>query len=84
MNSNKPEGAAFYGKCPGPFCGGEFAWLFNSDCDKNPWCEGCIDEAHDRAREAMDFMNEPISEEEIAEMDMEEQDMLNEGDVQPW
>lgn len=52
MNSNKPESAAFYGKCPGPFCGGEFAWLFNSDCDKNPWCEGCIEEAHDRARDA--------------------------------
>ena len=65
----KPKDAVRYGKCPGPFCGGEYAWLFSSDCDKQPWCEGCIDEGHERAREATDVMNEPLSDEEIDALD---------------
>jgi len=73
---NKPIGAVRYGKCPGPFCDGEEEhWLFNSDCADEPWCEGCIEEAHARVNEALDFMNDPISDEEIAEMDAEQNQM---------
>jgi len=72
VDRDKPEGAVCYGKCSGPFCDGEMAWLFNSDCDKEPWCEGCVEEAHARVSEALDAFHEPISDEELFEMDAEE------------
>lgn len=76
----KPEGGVYYGRCPGTFCDGEHAWLFNSDCDEQPWCEGCIDEAHDRARDADIDPLEDLSPEEIYE---EARDM-DVGDEEPW
>lgn len=81
----KPEGAVKWGSCPGPFCNGEFAWLFNSDCDSKPWCEGCIDEAHDRVNEALDVMNEPLDDAELASMEWEEERELQIlGDEEAW
>lgn len=34
-------------------------------------CKGCIDEYHDRCREAQDAMNEPVDTDEATELDAE-------------
>jgi len=50
-----PNDAVKYGRCPGPFCDGEVTWLFRSDCSEDAWCDGCIDEAHERSHDALDY-----------------------------
>lgn len=69
----KPKDAVRYGKCPGPFCDGEYAWLFKSDCDTKPWCEGCVEEGHARAADALDVFHDAldVSDDEIVAMDEE-------------
>jgi len=68
----KPKDAVKYGRCPE--CGEE-AWLFRWEGTyDNPeclWCEGCIDEAHDRMRDTDDTMNEPVDLDEWNESDDE-------------
>lgn len=59
------DGAVRYDKCLGEFCDGEYDWLYKWEGEK-PWCEGCIDEAHARIREAEDAMvmhPDPLEEE---------------------
>jgi len=66
------DGAVRYSKCPGEFCDGEYDWLYKWEGDE-PWCEGCIDEAHDRMNEAQDAMEPEVEAEEFfEEEDLEE------------
>lgn len=71
QHGEKPKDAVCWGKCP--TCGEEgwlYKWEGTYDDPKCLWCEGCIDEAHDRMREAEDAMADPS---------------LVEGeDVEPW
>jgi len=48
----QPLGSLRFDKCPN--CGEE-AWLWCWEGDE-PWCEDCIDEAHDRMHDAEDAM----------------------------
>jgi hypothetical protein len=49
-----PEGAVCFGKCPK--CGEE-DWLFKWE-GADPWCETCIDDAHDAMHDAEDAVAE--------------------------
>ena len=56
------------GKCPG--CGESellHAYEGTYDDPNDMMCEGCIEEYHDRAREAVDAMNEPVDADAMAD-----------------
>ena len=75
QHGEKPKDAECWGKCPN--CGEEgwlYKWEGTCDDSKCLWCEGCIDEAHDRMHEAEDAMADAFHENQGEPWEMSEEE----------